>query len=364
MDSSDPWIHFDESGKCSHCQNFEINMKPYWHPDEVGAKKLSQLSETIRTNGKSKEYDCIIGVSGGVDSSYLLYVAKDQMGLRPLAVHVDAGWNSELAVHNIEALTKGLGIELFTHVIDWEEMRDLQVAFLRSSVANQDIPQDHAFFAKLYEFAAENKIKYVLTGSNYATESILPRAWGYNAKDATQLLAIHKQFGTAPLKTFPIAGFFKSYIYYPYVLGMKVVTPLNLIPYDKNQAISYLTQRFGWTYYGGKHFESRWTRFFQSYYLPKKFGYDKRRAHLASLIVSGQMSRSAALAELQQPAHDEGTIAEDIEYVAKKLELSVSEFEALMALPNKEFTDYPNNKRAEEVMRKCKRALMRMGLIS
>lgn len=362
MDTTDPWITFDTSGVCNHCRNFENVIKPNWFPNDHGARQLESYASEIQAYGKEREYDCIIGVSGGVDSSYLLYVAKEVMNLRPLAVHVDAGWNSELAVRNIENLTKGLGIDLFTFVIDWQEMRDLQVAYLRSSLANQDVPQDHAFFAKLYEFAIQKDIRYVLTGSNYATESILPRAWGYNAKDSRQLLAIHKKFGKRRLSSFPISGLFRSHIYYPYLRRMKIVTPLNYLPFDKAQAIEFLSKRFGWVYYGGKHYESRWTKFFQSYYLPKKFGYDKRRAHLASLIVSGQLSRESALKELENPPYDPETIEADFEFISKKLGLKVSELNELMKLPNKEYTDYPNSSRFEELLRSCKRLLVKLGL--
>ena len=362
MDTSDPWITFDSSGVCNHCQNFETTIKPNWFPNDVGAKYLAGWAKEIQTYGKGREYDCIIGVSGGVDSSYLLYVAKEIMNLRPLAVHVDAGWNSELAVRNIENLTKGLGIDLFTFVIDWSEMRDLQVAYLKAALANQDVPQDHAFFAKLYEFAIKKDIKYVLTGSNYATESILPRAWGYNAKDSRQLLAIHKKFGKKKLATFPISGLFRSHIYYPYIRQMRIVTPLNYILFNKDEAIKFLSERFGWVYYGGKHYESRWTKFFQSYYLPTKFGYDKRRAHLASLIVSGQLTREKALKELEAPPYDPSTIDSDIEFISKKLGLKPSELDELMNLPNKEFTDYPNSSKFEEFLRSCKRLLVKCGL--
>lgn len=362
MDTTDPWIEFDEEGVCSHCHRFEDEIKPHWFPNDEGKRRLYEIAEKMRTYGRGKEYDCIIGVSGGVDSSYLLHLAKKELGLRPLAVHVDAGWNSELAVRNIENLTKRLDIELFTHVVNWEEMRDLQLAYLRSSLANQDVPQDHAYFAKLYEFAVSNRIKYVLTGSNFATESILPRAWGYNAKDATQLRAIHRKFGRGRLKDYPIAGFLKSYIYYPYLLGMRVVTPLNYIEFNKEEAMELLAEKYCWVYYGGKHFESRWTRFFQSYYLPKKFGYDKRRAHLSSLIVSGQLTRDEALAEMQQLPYDEDTIDEDMEFVAKKLRLSIEEFRRLLELPNKEFSEYPNFARLENLLRQGKRWAMRVGV--
>jgi N-acetyl sugar amidotransferase len=364
MDTSDPLISFNEDGVCSHCLNFESNIRPVWHPDETGAQRLMKLASEIKNYGKDKEYDCVLGVSGGVDSSYLLYVAKEIMGLRPLAVHVDAGWNSELAVRNIENLTKGLGVELFTHVIDWEEMKDLHLAYLKSSVANQDVPQDHAFFAQLYRFAVESDIRFVLHGANIASESILPKAWGYNAMDAKQLKAIHRQFGSRPLKTYPISGLFRTYVYYPYIRRMKVVKPLNLMPFNKDEAIEFLGKRFGWVYYGGKHFESRWTRFFQSYYLPIKFGFDKRRAHLSSLVVAKQMTREVAMMTLSAPSFDASTIDDDISYVAKKLEINIDELMRLMALPNKTAEDYPSNRRFEQFLRFGQSIARKIGLLS
>jgi len=351
MDTSDPWISFDEHGVCNHCRNFEQNIKPNWFPNDQGQQKLIRIANEIKSHSCGKEYDCIIGVSGGVDSSYLLYVAKELLGLRPLAVHIDAGWNSELAVRNIESLTKGLNVDLFTYVVNWDEIRDMQLAYLQSSLANQDVPQDHAFFAKLYEFAVNNRIKYVLTGSNFATESILPKAWGYNPMDARQMLAIHRKFGKEKLNDFPVSGLFRTYVYYPYIRQMKVVKPLNLMHYNVDEAIQFLSERFGWVYYGGKHFESRWTRFFQSYYLPVKFGFDKRRPHLSSLIVSGQRERTYAMAELQKPAFDQDTLRDDLNYIAKKLRITPDEFRSLIELPNKNFSDYENNFAFEQALR-------------
>ncbi len=363
MDTTDPWIDFDTEGVCNHCRNFDSIIRPLWKTGSEGQKYLDHISKEIKRYGSTRDYDCIIGVSGGIDSSYLLYFAKEKLGLNPLAMHVDAGWNSEIAVRNIQNVTESLKIDLTTYVVNWNEMRDLQVAYLRSSLANQDVPQDHAFFAKLYEVAIEKKIKYVLTGSNFSTESILPRAWGYNAKDSRQIKAIHRRFGRERLRTFPISGLFKSYIYYPYVRGMRVITPLNYTNYNKDEAMAYLSENLGWEYYGGKHFESRWTKYFQAYFLPKKFGYDKRRAHLSSLIVSGQMSREDALDELRRPPFKEDDIQEDERYIAKKLGLSLSELQAMIKLPNKEFTDYPNSKNFEQFLRVGKRAMGRIGIL-
>ncbi len=362
MDTTDPEIHFNKDGVCSHCQEFDRYANTIWSPDQKGAALLESMAAKIRAYGKNKEYDCIVGMSGGVDSSYLLYLAVRVMKLRPLAVHVDAGWNSELAVRNIENLCKGLNVELFTHVVDWEEMRDLQLAYLKSGVPNQDVPQDHIFFSRLYEFAIKNDIKYVLSGANHATESVLPKAWGYNAADCRQIKAIHKLFGTRPLEQFLMTGLFKTYLYYPYVKRMKLVRPLDLINYNKAEGIEFLANEFDWVYYGGKHFESRWTRFFQSYYLPKKFGYDKRLAHLSSLILSGQTTREDALKELAKLPYNESTLANDLEYIAKKLWISVEELEAFVAAPNRRHEDYPSNMAFEEFLRFVKRSLQKLGI--
>lgn len=345
MDTSDPQIVFDELGICNHCKAALQKLENYWFPGKVGEKLLEQASAEIRASAKNREYDCIIGVSGGVDSSYLLYLAKEKMQLNPLVVHVDAGWNSEIAVKNIENLVKKLGLELYTCVVDWMDMKDVQLAYLKSSLANQDVPQDHAFFAKLYEFAMSNRISYVLTGSNLTSESILPSSWGYDSMDAVQLKHIHKVFGKRKLRNYPIIPFWKYKIYYPYIKKMKIVSPLNWIDYDKNKAIEFLKDNYGWRYYGGKHHESRWTKFFQAYYLPEVFSFDKRRAHLSSLIVAGQMDREAALRELEQPLYDPHELEEDKRYIAKKLGLSSEEFDAIVKLPNKTYLDYPNHQK-------------------
>lgn len=342
MDTSDPEIVFDDDGVCSHCHFFARKVMPRWHPDERGEKLLREMIADIKRRGRGKPYDSIIGLSGGVDSSYLA-VKLVEWGLRPLAVHVDAGWNSELAVKNIEEIVGRLGLDLHTVVIDWEAMRDLQLAFLRANVANQDTPQDHAFFASLYRYALGKGIKRVISGANYATESILPSAWGYSPMDVRHIKAIHRRFGGRPLRSFPLAGTFDVYVNFPYLRRLEVVAPLNYMPYRKTDAIAHLEKHYGWRYYGGKHYESRWTRFFQAYYLPSKFGYDKRRAHLASLVVAGEMTREEALAELQKPLYTANELAEDKAFVAKKLRLGVAELDALVAQPPRHYSEFPNS---------------------
>jgi N-acetyl sugar amidotransferase len=343
MDSSDPDIVFDENGVCNHCKILMDRRDNYWLPDERGQAKLDELLGQIRAKGAGKEYDCLIGVSGGVDSSYLLLKAKEEWNLRLLAVHVDAGWNSELAVRNIELMVSKLGIDLHTIVVDWEEMKDLQVAFLKSGVQNQDIPQDHAFFAALYKEAGRQRVPYVLTGGNYATESILPSAWGYSAGDLVHLRAIHKQYGKRRLRKFPQIGFFYFNYYLPKVLKTRIVAPLDLMPYSKRMAIAELERRFGWRYYGGKHYESRFTKFFQAYYLPTMFGFDKRRAHIASLIASGEITRDEALREMQKPLYEPAELEKDKEFILKKLGLTPEAFQELLDAPKHSHRDYPTN---------------------
>lgn len=344
MDTTDPEIYFDENGVCNHCLNFENQLKKNWFPNEEGKKKLDAIINQIKIDGKNKKYDCVIGLSGGVDSSYLAYILrKFYPELRILAVHIDGGWNSELAVHNIENIVKILGIDLYTGVVPWDEMQDLQLAFFKSQLANQDVPQDHAFFATLYDVSVKNNIKYFLTGGNLATESILPSSWGYSASDGTLLKAVHKKFGNIKLKKYKTFSFFKRKIYYPYIRKFKVVRPLDLLPYDKDDAKKIIMQELNWRDYGGKHHESKFTKFFQAYWLPKKFGYDKRKAHLSSLIVSGQMTRDEALKELKQEIYNEMDLQEDKEFISKKLGISIEEFETIMQQPNKTFLDYPSD---------------------
>jgi N-acetyl sugar amidotransferase len=343
MDTTDENIVFDERGICNHCKLIMDHRDKYWLPDQRGKVKLDALIAGIREAGKKKPYDCVLGVSGGVDSSYLLMKAQEEWGLRVLAIHVDAGWNSELAVRNIELMVSKLGIDLHTFVIDWEEIRDLQLAFLKAGVPNLDIPQDHAFFAGLYRETARQRIPYVLTGGNYATESILPATWGYSAGDLTHIHAIHKQFGKRRLRKFPQLGFFYFNYYLPKVLTVKIVSPLDLMPYSKKSAIAELEKRFGWRYYGGKHYESRFTKFFQSYILPTRFGFDKRRAHLASLVASGEITRNEALAQLQQPLYEPMELEKDKEFIIKKLGLTEKEFQAFMDAPIRAHRDYSTN---------------------
>lgn len=342
MDTSDPDIRFDETGVCNHCIEFDTVTSKQWFPNQEGQRRWAEIVEKIKYEGKAHEYDCILGLSGGVDSSYLA-IKLHEWGLRPLVVHVDAGWNSELAVANIEAIVKHCGYDLHTHVVDWEEMRDLQLAYLRAGVANQDVPQDHIFFASLYHFATSRNIRYVLSGGNIATEGVFPAAWLGTAMDAINLRAIYQQYGDGrPLRQFKTIGFFQYYFWYPFIKRMLTVRPLNFMPYDKELALEELKRTVDYKPYARKHGESQFTKFYQNYWLPAKFGYDKRRPHLSSLIVSGQLTRMEALEKLAEPLYDQAELEIDIAYFCKKLRLSRVQFDELMQAPTRHYTDFPN----------------------
>jgi len=346
MDTSDASIAFDDSGRCVYCNNFYRNILPSWHTDEQGERTLLETAEKIKIQGKGKDFDCIIGLSGGLDSSYLTYIAKEKLGLRPLLFHVDAGWNTDQAVSNIEKLLDNLGLDLYTEVINWEEMKDLQVSLLKSQIPHQDIAQDTAFFSTLYKYARDNRIKYILTGGNYSTECCRePEEWGaYPGTDKTLILDIHSRFGKNPLKTFPIVDVLTSKIYYTYFCGMKVFKPLNFLPYIKKDAEELLHSRFGWTKFKHKHHESRFTRFFEDFWLPRKFGFDRRKAHFSSLILTGQMSRRDALQRISVPELDENFIEREFEYVAHKLNLTTTELWEIFNGQNKSIYDYKSKR--------------------
>ena len=346
MDTTDSTITFDDKGWCDYCNNYHNHIVSSWDTGEQGERELLSISEKIKAEGIGRDFDCIIGISGGLDSSYLTYIVKEKLGLRPLLLHVDAGWNTDQAVGNIEKLVDGLGVDLYTEVINWEEIKDLQVALLKSQIPHQDIPQDTAFFSILYKFARENNIKYTLTGSNYSTECCRePEEWGaYPGIDKTLILDIHSIHGKFPLKTFPIVDVFISKIYYKYIYGMNIIKPLNYIPYIKKDAEALLEKRFGWKKFQHKHHESRFTRFFEDYWLPQKFGFDRRKAHFSSLILTGQMTREAALTRIKTPELDEDFLEREFEYVAHKLDLTVDELRNIFNGENKSSYDYKSKR--------------------
>jgi N-acetyl sugar amidotransferase len=358
MDTTDSQIVFDEKGVCDHCNSYYAHTLPNWHTGEQGQRELDAMVAQIKQAGQGKDFDCIIGMSGGIDSSYLLYIAKEKLGLRPLVFHVDAGWNSQIAVNNIEKLVDGLGLDLYTEVIDWEEMKDLQLAFFKSGVSHVDTPQDHSFFATMYKFAEKYNVKYILTGANLSTECVRnPVEWMYYQSDSIQLRDIHRQFGTRPLKRYPVTSILWHKIWLPYVKKIKVVRPLNNVDYIKQDAVKLLSERFGWQPYPQKHFESRFTRFYESYWLPVKFGYDTRKVQFSSLILTGQMTREEALAKLQTKPYDEATIAQDFEFVATKLGISVQELQGYLEAPNKTYRDYKSQRWIYDIGAKAMKAL-------
>ena len=346
MDTSDPHIVFNAKGVCNYCINFENEILPSWNYGIGKEEELKKLSRQIKRASKNKEFDCIIGLSGGLDSSYTAYVATQVMGLRPLLFHVDAGWNTDAAVGNIRKLVDTLGLDLYTDVINWEEMKDLQLAFFKSQIPDQDMPQDIAFFSGLYKFARKNKIKFVLTGGNFSTECCRePEEWGaYPGIDKTLIMDIYKKFGKNKLESFPIIDLFVYKVFYQYILGMKVVKPLNLYPYNKKTAEKELADFCDWEPFIHKHHESRFTRFYEDYWMPKKFGYEKRRAHFSSLIMTDQMNRSEAIDRLRNSELSEFDLEKEFDYVASKLDLSSEDLKSLFEGPNLTFNDYKNKR--------------------
>jgi N-acetyl sugar amidotransferase len=343
MDTSDRQIQFDASGVCDHCRGFKQDVLPNWHPDDHGKELFREQVRRIKEQGKGKSFDSIIGMSGGLDSSYLLHLAVKEFGLRPLVFHVDGGWNTDIAVNNIQMLVDKLGLDLYTEVINWEEMRDFQLAFFKSGVPHLDLPQDHAFVATLYHFASKHGIKHILNGGNFSTECVRnPLEWLYYGTDMSQIRDIHRQFGTRELKTYPFSSVFYHKIYLRYFRGVQVVKPLNYLPYTKADAIRVLSDQYGWRAYPQKHFESRFTRFYEGYWLPSRFGFDTRRVQYSSLILTGQMSRDEALDRLKGPAYDPAQVREDFEYIAMKLGISVEELRSYHEMPLRSYRDFKN----------------------
>lgn len=344
MDTSDSTLTFDERGWCDYCCNFHKSIAPNWHPGERGVAKIMPVIEKIKREGKGRDHDCLLGISGGLDSSYVAYVAKEKFGLRPLMFHCDAGWNSDLGVSNIQKIIEGLNLDLVTEVVNWEEMKDLQRAFFKSQVPFVDTPQDLALFSAIYNFAAKNGFKYVITGGNNSTECVRESIeWTYFSTDLRHVRDIHSKFGSRPLETFPTCDLFKYKFFYRWVKGVRVIKLLDSVPFIKKEAIRELNEKFGWQPYPQKHYESRFTRFYESYWTPKKFGYDKRHAYLSSEILTGQLTRKDALKRIATPELDEATMAQEFEYVATKLGWTVAEFQEIFKGENKTFRDYKNN---------------------
>jgi N-acetyl sugar amidotransferase len=343
---ADPNITFDENGVCNYYHEYKKAETNFVLTGQAGQDKLAADIQKIKDDSAGKKYDCILGLSGGVDSTYLCHLAKEQ-GLNPLVVHCDNGWNSELAQHNIENTVKKCGFDLFTYVINWEHFRELQLSYIKASVVDIEVLTDHAFMAVLYEQARKWKIKYVLAGMNIVTEHVLPSHWIYSKGDAVNIKAIQKKFGTKTLKalaTFPFLDY-RNKKYCTDVLKMEVITPLNYIEYVYDDVKALIQEKLDWRDYGGKHYESVWTRFYQGYLLPRKFNIDKRKAHLSNLIFSGQLTREEALEKLNTPTYNSlDLMEEDLEYVIKKFGLTPEQFEQIINEPRREHKDYPTQK--------------------
>ena len=343
MDTSDPSISFDSNGISNHYHEFKNFVEPNWHTDSSGQDYLATYIDQIKRDGYGKEFDCILGLSGGVDSSYMLHALVKEYGLRPLVFHVDGGWNSEIAVHNINCLVDSLGLDLYTEVVNWNEMRDFQLAMFKSGVPHLDIPQDLAFIGVLYKFAAKHSIKYIINGGNISTECVLmPLDILYWPSDFLQIKDILSQFGTVQMSSYPFSNIFYHKLYLPYVRRIRTFKPLNYMPYTKSLAIETLQNLYSWKPYPQKHFESRFTRFFESYWLPTRFNYDMRRNQYSSLILTGQMTRDDALKQLSHLPYDPDAIERDFAYIASKLNISISELQAYHAMPTKYYYDYKN----------------------
>lgn len=343
MDTTDPEISFDSAGVCNHCLSY-AEMKPSWDlPRHVAGNSLAKLMAKIRDGRGNKKYDSLIGLSGGVDSSYVALLAK-RHGLKPLCVHLDNGWNSELATDNIHRIVEKCGFDLYTHVIDWEEFRSLQRAFFKAGVIDLEVLSDHAIFGVIVQLARQHGIKHILSGANISTEFVMPKAWVHRKQDLKNIRGINRRFGEVKLRTFPQVSTLK-HVAFMYGLGHKVYKPLNLIDFNKQQAKAELKEQLGWRDYGGKHYESIFTKFYQAYILPMKFKVDKRRAHLSSLVLSGQMTREAALSELALPIYPAGEFEADREYILKKLGFTLEWFNEYLNSPGVSHHDYGSDQR-------------------
>jgi N-acetyl sugar amidotransferase len=350
MDTSDPSISFDNNGVSNHYLDFINNTSKYWYKGKKGEEKLLRFIDQLKKLTKGKEFDCIMGLSGGADSSYMLHKMVVDYGLKPLVFHVDGGWNSEIAVSNINSLVDKLGLDLFTEVINWEEMRDFQLAMFKSGVPHIDVPQDMAFIGVLYKFAEKHGIKCILNGGNISTECVrTPLELFYWPTDMLQVRHILSLYGTVPMRTYPFSSIFYHKIYLRYFRGVKVFKPLNYMHYEKSEAMDFLGKTYGWKPYSQKHFESRFTRFFEGYWLPTRFGFDVRRVQFSSLILTGQMTRDVALKELEKPPYDPYEIESEFRYIAAKLRISPEELKGYHEMPLKSYRDYRNLRRVFEL---------------
>lgn len=358
MDTSDPNIVFDDHGVCSHCYHVDRLMAAWNFDEKIRENQLGRLFERIHVEGKGSDFDCIMGVSGGVDSSFVAMLAS-KYGLRPLCVHLDNGWNSELATANIRQIITDCGFELFTHVLDWEEFRDLQRSFFKSDVVDLELLTDHAIFGVILQLARKFKLKTILSGANISTESVMPAAWVHRKQDLKNILAIHREYGSVPLRTFPRVSTLQ-HVFAMAALGYDVQKPLNLMQFEKAKAKSQLQDKFGWRDYGGKHYESVFTKFYQAHILPTKFGIDKRKAHLSSLILSGQMDRPSAIVALGHPLYDPAELEVDTAYVCKKLGFTRQEMQDYLQRPARSHFDFASDQRVYEVLSTVRKFMTRL----
>ena len=344
IDTSFPDVKFDSEGISDIYTNFNENVIKHWQTGVEGQKKLEAMVTKLKRDGKGREFDCLMGLSGGLDSSYMLHKMVREYGLRPLVFHVDGGWNSELAVHNINVLVDKLGLDLYTEVINWQEMRNFQLAMFKSGVPHLDIPQDHSFISVLYQFARKHNIKYILNGGNIASESVaVPLEFFYWGTDLVQIRDILSKYGSLKMESYPFSSIWYHKLYLRYIRGIVVFKPLNSMPFVQKDAISVLQAEYNWKPYPQKHFESRFTRFFEGYWLPTRFGLDVRRAQFSSLILSGQMTREEAIGRLEQPPYDTALMDQDFEYIATKLGISKEDLNNLLTIPKKFYWDYRNH---------------------
>jgi N-acetyl sugar amidotransferase len=337
---ADPDISFDANGVCNYYNDYRQAAAALPVPGQR-EEELNKLIRKIKEDGRGKKYNCIIGLSGGVDSTYVAYLTR-QYDLNPLAVHLDNGWNSELAVSNIENITSKLDIDLYTLVVEWEEFKDVQLAYLRASVVDIEVVSDHAIFSTMYKLAHQYNVPYILSGTNVVTEQIMPRTWLYSKMDYRNLCDIHQQYGEKKLKTYPSYPFWK-HLYYNGLLRLRPVSVLNYIDYNKKEVKKIISEELNWRDYGGKHYESLFTKFYQAYILPVKFKIDKRKPHLSNLIFSGQLSRDEALSELKQPLYTENELLQDMEYVIKKFNLTQKSFDEIMLTPPRSHQEFKSD---------------------
>lgn len=346
MDTSDPNISFDKNNICDHCQNYYEKILPYWNKGVNRINLIEPLLDKIKKNSNSQNFDCLLGISGGLDSSYLAYVAKKIFGLKPLLFHCDAGWNTEQSVKNIENIANGLNLDLHTDVIEWSEVKNLQRAFYKSGVPFQDVPQDLAFFSSLYNYSSKYNIKYILTGGNFSMESIRgPIQYAYFATDLTLVKDVFSKYGEGKLDSFPMRDLFNYKIYLKFIKRISMIKLLDYVPYSKFEAQQTLKKNYDWQPFRSKHYESILSKFHDAYWTPKRYNFDRRRMYLSSEILTEQLSRENALDSFKNDKTSDDENKKDFEYIARKLDFSYDEFRKIENLPKKTFMDFKNKYR-------------------